>query len=98
MKVCITKHLKHDGTLPIIGVNTFLNPNAQDFDESAADEFDMELARATPDEKQACLERTQSITKDEEALNRLQEVARMGGNVFRRTDGNHKGCLVGTNY
>ena len=27
------EHLKHDGTLPIIGVNTFQNPNAQVFDE-----------------------------------------------------------------
>jgi len=76
------EHLKHDGTLPIIGVNTFLNPNAQDFDENAADEFDMELARAMPDEKQACLERTQAIERDEEALKRLQQVAREGGNVF----------------
>ena len=76
------EHLKHDGTLPIIGVNTFLNPNATDFDEDSADEFDMELARATPDEKQACLERTQAIPRDEEALQRLQQVAREGGNVF----------------
>ncbi len=76
------EHLKHDGTLPIIGVNTFLNPNAKDFDEDSADEFDMELARSTPDEKQACLERTQAIPRDEEALNRLQQVAREGGNVF----------------
>jgi methylmalonyl-CoA mutase len=76
------EHLKHDGTLPIVGVNTFLNPNATDFDEDSADEFDMELARATPDEKQACLERTQAIPRDEEALQRLQQVAREGGNVF----------------
>ena len=51
------EHLKHDGTLPIIGVNTFQNPNAAAFDESAADDFEMELARATPEEKEACLER-----------------------------------------
>ena len=76
------EHLKHDGTLPIIGVNTFLNPNAQDFDENAADEFDMELARATPEEKQACLDRTQGIERNEEALQKLQKVAREGGNVF----------------
>jgi methylmalonyl-CoA mutase len=76
------EHLKHDGTLPIIGVNTFLNPNAQAFDASTADDFDMELARATPDEKQACLERTQSIQTNTEALQRLQQVAREGGNVF----------------
>ena len=76
------EHLKHDGTLPIVGVNTFLNPNAKVFDESAADDFDMELARATPEEKQACLMRTQGIPRDEEALARLQQVAREGGNVF----------------
>ena len=35
------EHLKHDGTLPIIGVNTFQNPNAAAFDESAADDFEM---------------------------------------------------------
>ena len=76
------EHLKHDGTLPIIGVNTFLNPNAQAFDASSADDFEMELARATPDEKQACLERTQAISPPSEALEKLQKVAREGGNVF----------------
>ena len=81
------EHLKHDGTLPIIGVNTFQNPNAQVFDESSADDFEMELARATPDEKQACLERTEERqTKEgdatQKALLQLQEVARSGGNVF----------------
>ena len=81
------EHLKHDGTLPIIGVNTFQNPNAQVFDESSADDFEMELARATPDEKQACLERTEDRqTKEgdttQKALLQLQEVARSGGNVF----------------
>ena len=81
------EHLKHDGTLPIIGVNTFQNPNAAAFDESAADDFEMELARATPEEKEACLERvTHRQTVDGEAtqaaLAQLQEVARQGGNVF----------------
>jgi len=76
------EHLKHSGDLPIIGVNTFENPNAEAFDESAADEFDMELARATPEEKQSCLERIEAITPDEEALAKLQQVAREGGNVF----------------
>jgi len=81
------EHLKHDGTLPIIGVNTFQNPNAAAFDESAADDFEMELARATPEEKEACLERvTLRQTEDEKAtqaaLAQLQHVARQGGNVF----------------
>ena len=81
------EHLKHDGTLPIIGVNTFQNPNAAAFDESAADDFEMELARATPEEKQACLERTTALHQENTdetaaALLRLQTVAREDGNVF----------------
>jgi len=45
------------------------------------------LARATPEEKQACLERTEyRQTKESDtttaALAQLQEVARTGGNVF----------------
>ena len=81
------EHLKHDGTLPIIGVNTFQNPNAAAFDESAADDFEMELARATPEEKQACLDRTTALHQENTdetaaALLRLQAVAREDGNVF----------------
>ena len=81
------EHLKHDGTLPIIGVNTFQNPHAVAFDESSADDFEMELARATPEEKEACLERVthrQTVEGDatQAALKQLQEVARQGGNVF----------------
>jgi len=79
--------MKHDGTLPIVGVNTFQNPNAQVFDESSADDFEMELARATPEEKENCLTRVtdrQTIAGDATtaALAQLQNVARLGGNVF----------------
>jgi methylmalonyl-CoA mutase len=42
----------------------------------------MELARATPEEKQACLDRVQAVPIDQEALANLQKVAREGGNVF----------------
>ncbi|MEE3082485.1 MAG: fused isobutyryl-CoA mutase/GTPase IcmF [Candidatus Thermoplasmatota archaeon] len=78
---------KHSGDLPITGVNFFENPNAAAFDESSADEFSMELARATPEEKQGCLARLAQFHKAHskqtpEALVRLQEVARTGGNVF----------------
>mgnify|MGYP006258041963 CR=1 FL=1 len=46
-----------------------------------------ELARATPEEKTACLERTTALQNRDldatnEALARLQGVARSGGNVF----------------
>ena len=42
--------LKHDGTLPIIGVNTF-QP------ESQTDEMTIELARSTEEENQSQIER-----------------------------------------
>src|SRR6476660_6429178 len=42
---------KHDGTLPIVGVNTFLNPNGEDV------HGDLELARSNDDEKEGQLAR-----------------------------------------
>ena len=50
-------------------------------------DFEMELVRATPEEKEACLERVtdrQTIAGDATtaALAQLQNVARLGGNVF----------------
>ncbi len=38
---------KHTGELPIIGVNTYLNPNQEE-----EEDFNMELARATKEEKE----------------------------------------------
>ena len=81
------EHLKHSGELPIVGVNTYQNPDAQAYDESAADDFDMTLTRATAEEKQGCLDRLDRFhAKHAEAapaaLARLQEVARSGENVF----------------
>tara|TARA_A100001037_G_scaffold239098_1_gene218611 strand:- start:510 stop:3818 length:3309 start_codon:yes stop_codon:yes gene_type:complete len=81
------EELKHSGELPIVGVNMFENPNAEAFDESSADSFDMELSRATPEEKVGCLERLEefhALHADEApaALASLQQVARSGGNVF----------------
>ena len=45
------EHQKHDGTLPIIGVNTFRNPKAADTPHV------IELARSTDEEKQSQLNR-----------------------------------------
>jgi isobutyryl-CoA mutase len=73
---------KHTGELPIIGVNTYLNPNAE-----TEEEFNMELARASKEEKEhqiTNLRAFQEKHKDEatEALNRLKQVAVSGGNIF----------------
>lgn len=74
---------KHSGELPIIGVNTYLNPNPP----SEEDVDNMELARATTEEKETQirnLEAFKGTNKDhyEEALNRLKQVAVSGGNIF----------------
>ena len=74
--------LKHSGELPIVGVNTFLNPNPEA--ESSAPR---ELIRASEAEKQVCLANLRAFHarhRDEApaALARLQEVARSGKNVF----------------
>ena len=71
---------KHDGTLPLIGVNTFRNP-------AGTVAAPAELARATEEEKKSQLERVRDFTerhRDEAhaALADLKEVARCGGNVF----------------
>jgi isobutyryl-CoA mutase len=72
---------KHDGSLPIIGVNTFRNPHADT--QSPA----IPLARGTEEEKKFQLERVhdfQDRHRDEAhaALAALKETARSGGNVF----------------
>ncbi|MFG0215081.1 fused isobutyryl-CoA mutase/GTPase IcmF [Brevibacillus porteri] len=72
---------KHTGELPIIGVNTFINPNASE------DDYEIELARATEEEKEqqiinlrAFQERHKDVSAT--ALQRLQEVAMAGENIF----------------
>ncbi|HVK26005.1 MAG TPA: fused isobutyryl-CoA mutase/GTPase IcmF [Actinokineospora sp.] len=76
------EHRKHDGSLPLVGVNTFL-PTKGEEDEV----FEIELARATEDEKRLCVERTLAYqqrhqVQAQEALARLREVAASDGNVF----------------
>ncbi len=74
---------KHTGELPIIGVNTYLNPNPP----SEEDLNNIELARATKEEKELQiknLKEFQERNKDkvEEALKRLKQVAVNNGNIF----------------
>jgi methylmalonyl-CoA mutase len=76
------EHRKHDGSLPIVGVNTFRRPDAGD---GTPDH--VELARATASEKESQLERVHSFqtrhsTEAEQAIRRLKEAATSGENVF----------------
>jgi len=74
---------KHSGELPIIGVNTYLNPNPP----SEEDIDSMELARATKEEKDHQIEQLRKFhekhkDKVDDALKRLQDVAARGENIF----------------
>ncbi|MFD4641809.1 fused isobutyryl-CoA mutase/GTPase IcmF [Lentzea sp. NPDC058436] len=72
---------KHDGSLPLVGVNTFLP------EDGTREVVKIELARATEEEKESQVDRTrayQSAHRDEaqKALARLREVAQTNENVF----------------
>ncbi len=72
---------KHDGSLPIIGVNTFRNP------VSDAVPDHLELARSSEDEKQSQLRRLREFHTAHSAerpalLAQLEATALGGGNVF----------------
>ncbi len=74
------EHKKHDGSYPIIGVNTFLNPKG-----SAQPEI--ELARSTEEEKQGQLTRLRDFHTRHEAetskwLAKLRQAVIENGNVF----------------
>ncbi|HEY9493263.1 MAG TPA: fused isobutyryl-CoA mutase/GTPase IcmF [Intrasporangium sp.] len=76
------EHRKHDGSLPIIGVNTFRHPHADEEEPKT-----IELARGTEEEKQSQLSRVRAFQKEHEveaksALEELRQVAIEGGNVF----------------
>ncbi|NJP37358.1 fused isobutyryl-CoA mutase/GTPase IcmF [Alkalicoccus luteus] len=73
---------KHNGDLPIIGVNTYLNPNPP-----SEEDFDMELARASREEKEGQITRLKDFqerhaAESDEALERLKRTALSGGNIF----------------
>jgi len=73
---------KHDGSLPLVGVNTFLPKQGQE-DEV----HDLELIRSTEIEKQDQIEHVRNFRKlhggnSPGAVARLQDVARKRGNVF----------------
>jgi len=74
------EHRKHDGSLPLVGVNTFLAP-----DDS--EQKPVELARATEAEKRSQLDRladfhARHAQEAPGALARLQAAATAGENVF----------------
>jgi methylmalonyl-CoA mutase len=88
------EHKKHDGSLPLIGVNTFLPEKT---DEEPAT---VELARATEAEKQSQLERLRAFQEAHAqeapaALDLLRQSAATGGNVFDALMTAVRSCSLG---
>ncbi|WP_306391326.1 fused isobutyryl-CoA mutase/GTPase IcmF [Telluria beijingensis] len=88
------EHQKHDGTLPIIGVNTFRNPKGEGAPAT------IELARSTDDEKQSQLQRLDDFHQRNadaapRALAALRQAAIDNENVFARLMDAVRVCSLG---
>ncbi|MDB5791352.1 MAG: methylmalonyl-CoA mutase, partial [Massilia sp.] len=88
------EHKKHDGSLPIIGVNTFRNPKGGQAPTT------IELARSTDDEKQSQLTRleafhTRHAAAAPAALAALQQAAIDNQNVFEKLMDAVRVCSLG---
>ena len=88
------ERLKHSGELPIIGVNTFLNPQPPKTEQK------IELARATKQEKETCIERLRDFqkrheTESGEALEALKHAALEGKNIFNELMQTVRHCSLG---
>lgn len=86
--------LKHDGTLPIMGVNTFLSP------EGSPTVIPAEVIRSTRQEKDYQVQMLQQLHKTwaseaEQALRQLHHTAATGGNVFESLMEAAKYCSLG---
>lgn len=91
------EYLKHSGKYPLIGVNTFQDPDA-DYAEMANH---LELARSTDDQKDVQLDRLNVFKeshqdKSEIALEKLKQTALSGENMFETLMETVKVCSLGT--
>ncbi|MEW5725460.1 MAG: fused isobutyryl-CoA mutase/GTPase IcmF, partial [Thermodesulfobacteriota bacterium] len=89
------EHKKADGSLPIIGVNTFINPIRR-----ADEECLVELSRATEEEKASQLRRlrefhARNTAKAPAALDRLKKTVLSGENIFAELMETVKYCSLG---
>ncbi|MBX7258455.1 MAG: methylmalonyl-CoA mutase family protein [Candidatus Hydrogenedentes bacterium] len=87
---------KTSGEYPIVGVNTFVDPDA----DHEAEAERLELRRATDDEKHAQLQHVRDFQKRHSkeahaALRRLQQTALNGGNLFAELMATVRTCTLG---
>ena len=87
------EHGKHDGSLPIVGVNTFLNSEPDE-------KIDTKLARSTQEEKKSQISRLKAFKSrnakhSEEALRNLRNAAINNQNVFAELMNTVRYCSLG---
>ncbi|MCP4983312.1 MAG: methylmalonyl-CoA mutase, partial [Gammaproteobacteria bacterium] len=87
------EHRKHDGSLPIIGVNTFLNPKGKV-------DYEIELARSTDEEKTNQIKRLREFQQyhadaGEDALERVRQAAINNDNIFAELVNAVRHCSLG---
>ena len=85
---------KHDGSYPIVGVNTFVDPEPVDKDSA------VELARSTEQEKQSQLRRLEEFKQAnrdhaDAALKNLQDAATNNENIFEQLMKAVRYCSLG---
>jgi isobutyryl-CoA mutase len=88
------EHRKHDGSYPIVGVNTFRNPHGD------AAPVTVILARSTTDEKESQLARLAAFQQahageSAAALDRLRQVVIANANVFEALMRTVRVCSLG---
>jgi len=88
------EQLKHSGELPIIGVNTFLNPHPEEGQRK------IELARSSKSEKDSQIKRLRDFQKRHEpgaaaAVEALRRVALGGQNIFDQLMQTVNQCSLG---
>ena len=93
----IYEHRKHTGETPIVGVNTFTDP---EFESVSADDFDIEVTRSDTTEKKMVIARNEkfkaeNVKKADEGIQKLKEAARRGENLFEVMMEIVEHCTVG---
>ena len=90
------EHKKHDGSLPLIGVNTFLGGK-----ESHIEGGELELMRSTDAEKDQQVKNVELFRNAHQSsatpeLTRLQQVARERKNTFESLMDAARNCSLGS--
>ena len=93
----IYEHRKHTGETPIVGVNTFTDPESESV---SADDFDIEVTRSDITEKKMVIARNEefkagNVKKADEGIQKLKEAARRGENLFEVMMEIVEHCTVG---